>query len=50
MQIVEKIAYSEYKNLFDEFENNKFDSIKKKIEQELERLRKDTPLQPLKVN
>jgi hypothetical protein len=36
--------------LFEEFENNKFESIKRKIELELERLKEETPLQQLKVN
>lgn len=42
--IVERIIHSDYQKMFDEFHNNKFDSIKNKINGELKRLKESPPI------
>jgi hypothetical protein len=42
--IVEKVVHSDYKKMFDEFNSNKFDAIKSKINNELKRLQENPPI------
>lgn len=42
--IVERVLHSDYKRMFEDFHNNKFDSIKGRISAELERLKESPPI------
>ena len=48
--INEHIIHSDYKNLIDEFHNNKFDAIRMKIEGELKKLKEKSPIEITPVN
>ena len=44
VKIVEKVVHSQYKKMFDEFSNNRFYAIQKRINDELERLNERPPI------
>jgi hypothetical protein len=43
--IIEKVVHSDYKKLFDDFQNNRFENIRQKITGELKRLKESPPIE-----
>ena len=49
-EVTEKIVHSDYQNMLENFENNKFWEFSNKIETEMKKLKDEAPIEIVSVN